>query len=103
MDAREALKSDNILSLLAERRADLASAEERSSDERSAGLLDLLNVIQQTETGTGAGQDAKFDDDFIVDNVRAVQHGILPPQRQLCPRDGAMSVALYAVLSSCGK
>lgn len=67
MDAREAFKF-NILDVLEKRRIDLASAAgEGSSGGKSAGLLDSFMKIQDTE----AGRAAKFDDDFIVDNVRA--------------------------------
>lgn len=72
MDAREAFKLDkfDILNVLEERRADLASAKEGTNSEKSAGLVDSLIVIQQNQMGTEDGQDGSFDDDFIVENVR---------------------------------
>eukprot|EP00903_Cladosiphon_okamuranus_P015049 g13922.t1 len=68
MDARNAFKSE-ILKVLEERRADLASAEEETGGGKSAGLLDSFIEIQQNEMGLEGGQDGSFDDDFIVDNV----------------------------------
>ena len=67
MEARDAFASD-VLNVLQERRADLASVEERGSGGKSAGLLDSLILTQQ---------DQGFGDDFIVDNVRTVEHKAL--------------------------
>lgn len=69
MDAREAFKSD-VLGVLDERRADLDSAKEGGSSGKSAGLLDSLIRIQQNQLETEGGNDERFDDDFVFDNVR---------------------------------
>eukprot|EP00903_Cladosiphon_okamuranus_P005807 g5752.t1 len=68
MDAREVLRK-NILNVLEERRADLASVENSSTGGKNAGLLDSLMELQQDQVGTNAEQDGSFDDDFIADNV----------------------------------
>ena len=69
MDAREAFKLD-VLKVLEERRADMASAEEEDGGGKSAGLLDSLIELQHSQADTAEGRDGSFDDDFIVDNVR---------------------------------
>ncbi len=70
MDAREAL-SGIVRRVLDERRAVLAEGGSNSIGGKSAGVLDSLVEIQEREKGSEQGQEGAFDDDFIIDNVRA--------------------------------
>lgn len=67
--------------VLKERRKDLKSSADGSGVARSAGVLDKFLRVQKEQVGGGGAKDGELelDDDFIFDNVRALQGRVARP------------------------